>query len=232
MRRISALVLVSVFLSLQACGGGGGGSSSGASSSNQNLQSFRDGKTAIRVLHSALDLPPVQTYINSEPLQKVTFVPDAFYTQVSDGEVSLEAFNPYSQTVIGSSHATTLAKGDGITLLVYGSIEQGNLNSSLISDALPELEAGFSSIRIINGVSKTGTIEMVLTGSDELLTATLGAASARVNVAAGVVKVTVQEEGSSVDLFTGPLTLEEGKSYSLLIAGEDGLFVFGKLYQD
>lgn len=218
------------FLSL-ASGCGGGGSDSGGSSSGGNLG---NASTGVRILHASIDTAPLDLYLPAtvEGVARTFQFANAIgYTKASNGAQTVtvtEAQNPNGVLV---NYSVEVAKSSLFSILVYGEEGEGSRSTTLIQDSIPELSNTEAAIKIVHGSFGAAAISLQL-GGVEVAQATYGSGSDYKVTTAGAVAVSVNRVVDSKNLFSGTLTLEPKRAYTLLLAGDINDFSKAVLYLD
>jgi len=212
---------------LVGCGGGGGGSGDGAGGGGGGGST----ETGIRVLHAAVDAPPVEIVAGGEAtvVQVARFAEAVGYEELSTGaqEVSLRRVGDVAGTV--GAFAVTVARNERRSVLLFGEEETG-LQTALLGDEPGEIPADKAVVRVVNGIASARAVAVTLGDAEAALDLDLGASSLYVPVSPGSTTVTVRD--SSRPIFAGARALEAGRAYTLLLAGERGYFITATLLPD
>gem|GEM_PF-1318899 len=215
-------VLLSVVMVLSSCGGGGGGSSDGAGSSD-----------GIRVLHAAIDAPPVDLLSSARTesmISQVRFADTKGYRPASKSAQTLsltKAFSPSS--VIGRADAT-ISSGGRYSLLLYGDVQTFGLKTRFIEDQVPQEISG-AAIKIVHGVTGAAAIN-VSVGPAGGRTVPFGEYSEYISVPAGEIIVSSTRASDGRGVSSVKVLLAAGKAYTMLLAGQLDYYVKPVLFLD
>ena len=210
---ISFLVLT---LALTSCGGGGGGNGGGSSKSSS---------TGVRVLHAAIDAPPVDTLVlgSEEVVGTSKFAVESNYVDIGTGDVSLTLTKAKTPTEVISTVATSIEKHSRKSILLYGAKSSIGLHTVVLDDSQVDVSDDQALVRIVSGAVGTQALGVSVNGDSETSGIELGSASSYLSIPAGEVNISISS-GNHV-LYSGRKTYEGGKVYTLLVAGEIGAFV-------
>lgn len=210
--------------SLGGCGGGGGGSD-GVGGGGGSAQ------TGVRVLHAAVDAPPVEIVVGGEAavVQMSRFAEAVGYGGLSTGAqvVSLRRAGDVARTV--GAFPVTVARSERRSVLLFGEEETG-LQTALLIDEPGEIPADKAVVRVVNGIASARAVAVTLGGAEAALDLDIGASSLYMPVSPGATTITVRD--SNRPIFAGARALEAGRAYTLLLAGERGYFVTATLLSD
>ena len=217
----SLIILASM---LTACGGGGGGG--GGSSAGGEVG------TGIRVLHAAIDVVPVDvisTATEGVIVSQAVFAASSSYRSLPSGTQVLSLTTAFNSTQVIATFNLDVSSDSRQSIVLYGDNQSRGTETKLLNDQLPESFTG-GLIRIVNGA--TGAAALSVSTPTDSLTVDFGASSQYVNATPGVVQVVsrVALDGSTVT--TNALTVEEGRAYTVLIAGEVGYYAKGVVFSD
>jgi hypothetical protein len=119
---------------------------------------------------------------------------------------------------------------DRYTILLYGDTTTFGLRTRLIKDEIPEM-SGNAVLRVINGVTQAANVTVSI-GTAPAQSIAFGGDSGYIATPGGAVNVTAVRSIDGSPLQSGAVTLEAGKAYTLLLAGEVGYFVKSVLFTD
>lgn len=217
------LTVLFVLFSIVACSGGGG--DSGGSKNG------RSAATGIRLIHAALDFPPLQ--INTAQggvASSGSFGEPAFHGGPGAGQVNF-VVAPVANPAQGLfTAATSLVGGQHRSVLAYAGFETQDIRFNVIDDRAASVPAGQSAVRVINGVSNTSTVKVQVGAAATTAAAPLGAASEYVLVPSGPYDLVLSSGSGQIGKVGG--VLESGASYSVVGHGAGGYFVTTKLLLD
>ena len=216
----SLIILASM---LTACGGGGGG---GGSSAGGEVG------TGIRVLHAAIDVVPVDVISTAKEgviVSQAVFAASSSYRSLPSGTQVLSLTTAFNSTQVIATFNLDVSSDSRQSIVLYGDNQSRGTETKLLNDQLPESFTG-GLIRVVNGA--TGASALSVSTPTDSLTVDFGASSQYVNATPGVVQVVsrVALDGSTVT--TNALTVEEGRAYTVLIAGEVGYYAKGVVFSD
>jgi hypothetical protein len=217
MKKIIALVLISL---LASCGGGGGGSSSSNSGSS----------SGVRVMHAAIDAAPFELYSSLNPgssYQISTFVEPIRYARVPQGEQIIELRR--ARTNSPPAISTTINyQGGRQSILLYGSLADGGLKTVTLNDGLFDL-GGIAAVRVVNGLQNSPAVVIRLAGRSSS-PANYGAAGEYMLLEPGNYPYTIASGNAVIE--SGSITVNSGRSYSVLLAGRMHYFSASSVYED
>lgn len=216
-----------VICTLAGCGGGGGGGSSSGGGGS-------DARSGVRVLHAAIDGLPVDVLSSAAagPItSKVFFADTKGYRSLSSGAQSLSLVSSLNLNDVVASFDLTSSGDDAYSILLYGSLSGSGLGVKLIEDATPESFSG-ALVRFVHGVAGASTIVVTADGAEGPQQVSLGEVSDYMATAAGSVRMTAVRGADGQGLVSVTETLEEGRAYTILIAGEVGYYTKGVLFVD
>ena len=222
-RCLSSLGVVCSLL-LSACGGGGGSSSSSDGSSDAY---------GVRVLHAAIDGSPVdvRSSLRADPvLLQAVFAGTKGYRSIPSGEQTLALTRPFSSSDAIASFNTSVGSGDRYSILLYGDNLTFGLRARLISDDVPASIAG-SAVRVVNGVTGASSL-VVAVGSGQVTQVGFGENSEYIQTASGSVHISASRSADGSVVVSTNRTLEEGRAYTILIAGQIGYYVRSNMFVD
>jgi hypothetical protein len=100
----------------------------------------------------------------------------------------------------------------------------------LLQDEVPTTGAG-TWIRVVNGVTQAADLTVTV-GSSPGQAVPFGGDTGYVAAGSGAINVSAVRTTDGFPVQSGALTLEGGKSYTLLVAGEIGYYVKSVLFTD
>ena len=206
-------------IALTSCGGGGGGG--GGSSST----------TGVRVLHGAIDAAPVDLITdNSGVVQTVRYGEGGEYLSLGEGQHLLTLFRTKDISSSLFNRSVTNPGDFKFTLLFYGDRGSFGLRTTLIDEEAPEVLSGSGLVRVIDGM--TGALSVNLTVGGKQENARFGAASAYVEVSPGEQSYIIRRAIDGLSVASGTLLVEEGRAYSIFLAGEQGYLVNASVLEE
>ena len=213
--------LVVIVALISSCSGGGGGD--GGSSSSDTSSEAAQGLLGARVLNGAIDAAPVNLESSLDGLvqNSIIFAEPNGFNQISTG---LHAINLTSG---GSPIFTTaISNQPGLkhSLIVHGDRSDFGLRVNLISEQAPVVPAGQSFVRVIHGV--TGASQLSV---NSVAIADFGDASSYIPITPGQNTILITRAVDQVLFDLVPLNAEEGKAYSIFVAGEFGFFLTSRV---
>lgn len=223
-RRCLSCVGVVCSLLLSACGGGGGSSSGGEGGSDAY---------GVRVLHAAIDGSPVdvRSSLRAEPvLLQAVFAGTKGYRSIPRGEQTLALTRPFSSSDVIASFNTSVGSGDRYSILLYGDNLTFGLRARLIADDVPASITG-SAVRVVNGVTGASAL-VVAVGSGQVTQVGFGENSGYIQTASGSVHISASRSADGSAVVSTNRTLEEGRAYTILIAGQIGYYVRSNMFVD
>lgn len=226
--KIFNLILVCLVTLSVGCGGGGGG---GGGSSSGNLS---NASTGVRVLHASIDTAPLDLYLpsSSEGVARTfEFASPIGYAKASNGTQPITVTEAMNLSGAIVNYSAEIAKGSLFSILVYGEEGKGTRSTTLIQDSIPELGKTDAAIKVVHGSFGAAAVSLSLSGV-EVAQAPYGNGSNYVVTPAGAVAVTVNRVVDSKNLFSGTLTLEPKRAYTILMAGDINDFSKAVLYLD
>lgn len=221
--RFSIKILLCALLTffVSSCGGSGGGSDSVSSDS-----------FGIRVLHGAIEATPVEFLRpgSENDLRRASFLSDAPYVDASPGTtvVNLFTLNSGGSDLL-TSGTLNIEERSRNTVFLHGDIANLGLNTTILRD---QLRGEGTSLRILHGVVRASAIEVNISEVGQPQSVPFGSSSGYLEVNPGQLIYTATRAADGLLLSSGTIEITDGEAYTLLIAGEVGVFVSGKLYQD
>ena len=226
MKKNETVLTIAVFaLLLVGCGGGSGGSSSSDSSGQASSSG-----TGIRVLHAAIDAPPVAVTAtdSGSVLQTTWFAQAVGYVAPAAG---VEAFTVTTAGNSPVSLAIDVSGSDkGKRSILFAETGDLEYRVTALDDTAPALSSGSAALRVVNGVKGSNQLDVTVNGSTLNGALSITDASLYSEVPGGAVTVTASDDGQV--LYSGSVSLSAGSAYTLLLTGESGYVVSGRLYND
>jgi hypothetical protein len=227
MHKICGYLLASftILSALSGCGtgGGGGGESNGSS-------------TGVRVLHAVIDAAPVDvstvggTQVISEGNRFAVANP---YQDAPRGEQVLTIVRAKTPSSVITTIPASITSESRLSVLFYGDSSKG-LQRKLFNDQFPESFTG-SLIRVVHGATGAAAVRVAISssaGGSAAGNATFGEATDYLSVPAGVATITSSRVADNRAINSVAIPIEEGKAYTLLLAGEVDYYVKGVVYSD
>jgi len=224
--RITAACVISTLL---ACGGGSGGNGGGGGGGGHE----GDSAYGVRVLHAAIDGAPVDvtsSTASSPILSKQVFAGTKGYRGLAGGAQILSLTRAQTPSDVIDSFSVEGAPDDRYTILLYGDNATFGLRARLFQDEIPDTQGG-AALRVINGVTQAANVTISI-GTDPTQTIAFGDATEYVATKGGAVNVSAVRATDGSPIQSGPITLEIGKAYTLLLAGEIGYYTKSVLFTD
>lgn len=230
-------VLLFICLTAISCGGGGGGGGSSSGGGDNTAEGSlgssteRTTKTGVRIIHAAIDLPPVTLSVGGRALQTVRFAQVANFVRASEGAQTLIFTRANESTTTVTTVSQTLDPATEYSVLLYGTAGNNNLHTAVIADPVSRPEIGHSFFRFIHAYDGSGGLTVTIAGQT-VGPISEGSATALIDIPSGeqtaVVKTT---SGSQVASLT--FTAADRGEGALVLAGSKSLAVrFKPLYQD
>ena len=218
-------LLIIIFL-LSSCSGGGGddGSSQGSSSTQSSNQSS-NGVVGARVLNGAIDASPVDLVSSLDGLvQTARFAQESGFTEISSGIHTINVFRTKSTTSPLSNTAIVQEGNLKHTFVLHGDRGDFGLRVNLFSEQPPSVPSGASLVRVIHGA--TGANQLTI---NSVASAPFGGVSEFIQVSPGQNTLVIQRAVDRVIFDTVSLNAEEGRAYSIFVAGEFGYFITSRI---
>jgi hypothetical protein len=174
----------------------------------------------VRVLHSAPDVPAVTVYVNGNAaIQTLAPLQSTDYLDLPAGTYKVAvalAGQPESAAVLRTD--LTVEDGKRYTAFATGLIANSTVKLGALEDAT---RAPFSrsSIRVWHNSPDAPAVDVVVNGQTVLSNVPYGATSQYLPLPAGTYDVRINVAGTSTSVFSGPLTLERGQSYTAVALG-------------
>jgi hypothetical protein len=210
---------------LSACGGGGGGGGGG------NPEG--DSPYGVRVLHAAIDGAPVDISSSAAAgplLSQQVFAGTKGYRALPGGAQRLSLTRTGTPSDVYSSFAVNAASDDRYTILLYGDVATFGLRTRLLQDEVPTT-GGEAWIRVVNGVTQAADLTVTV-GASPAQAIPFGGDTGYVSASPGAINVSASRTTDGYPVQSGAVTVEAGKAYTLLLAGEIGYYVKSLLFTD
>jgi Domain of unknown function (DUF4397) len=222
-----------VVMSAVACGGGGGGGS------NDDTTRGSGAATGVRVLHGAIEGPPVQvrTSIEERTVEpEVFFSEKAVYQRLDKGTQTLQISERNSPGSVFSQHSVDIQDGQRLSLLLYNFPDSGAVRSLLIDDVKPELADSEGAVRIAHTVSRASAVSVSFKSDllgvargDEVQFGTVGEYLVG---PAGTYQLVVKQTADDFTVVSQPFVMGARVVQTILVSGEVGFFVAATQYED
>lgn len=217
------------FLAFAGCGGGGGGDSESSGKS-----SGKSASTGVRILHAAIDLPPVFSSSSTSAdsiIEQVRFNETSIYGELPTGDqvVRVQTLGASSESF---SFPVTVEKGQRRSVLIYGTRDIFGIHAALLEDFPPELSSGTSAIRIVHGLAGAAALKGSVGGNSLSSPIGFGEASNYIEVPAGPVEVSLARNADGKSVLSATPILDAGTSYTIVITGEVGYIIFSNFLAD
>lgn len=219
------LTALFVLSSIISCSGGGGEGDDGPEGSAD---------TGARVLHTAMDLPPVSLLSTArvgEVVSDTRFAEPVGFSELPEGDQTISV-----QSVDGGngpvSFSVTVKKNERREILIYGTRETYGIGTALLPVEKPQERDGFASVRVVHGASGASGLRGNV-GTDELSRSVpFGQASGYLQVPAGDVLIRLTRAADSRLLVNQLVTVEAKKTYSFVVAGEVDYLIKSQLLEN
>lgn len=214
---------VTVFTCIGCSGGGGGEGNTGTG---------RPG-TGFRVMHAGIDFPPVDISPagGEAPVGRVRYGGAAGYFPSSTESQVINLLRANVPSEIVAATPLTLARGDVKTVLLFGDRGRFGEKISVVDDPVVTLAPDQSAIRVLHGAVGAAQIAASAGGAEITGDLLFGDASPYLTVPGGASVIRVRRVADGAILFSATRSLEPGKTYTLLVAGEVGYLVTGALFE-
>ncbi len=223
----SRIYLLITLLVLSACGGGGGG---------ESTNSDRGADSGVRILHGVLDLEPLSIKLaDGKVLTEAEFAEVFRYFKLPEGNQTLQLFRRADALNAISEKTLNVNPNGKYSLLVFGNRSGLGTGTKILTDGFSgNIPEGKIAVRVIDATVGATTIDFsfnsansgrVSFGSDSEYQIISLDPSSTLNFSA-------TRSVDSRQVISQNLTLESGKSYSLFVAGEIGLYTLVRILQD
>jgi Domain of unknown function (DUF4397) len=163
-------------------------------------------KAQVRLVNATYDYDKLDLGVDGQVLQsQVSYGNTAGYAAVDPGKASSTLSQTGSATAL-LSFTPAVGKDKYFTLLAYGSL--GALKQLLLDENSGAADDNKTQLRVVNAAQDAGSLDVYLTGSNDVLAAsvpalagaTFGASSSWLNVTSGTWRLRVTVAGSKTDL--------------------------------
>jgi hypothetical protein len=179
--------------------------------------------------YTALDLNVASTLVQGQ----VTYGNTASYVAVDPGNDASTINSSGSATAL-LSFTPTLSKGDHYSLLAFGNA--GKLSQLQLDEDVGAPATNYASLRVVNGASDAGSVDIYLTGSTDALSASVpvlsgasvGTLGSAFPVASGTWRLRVTAAGSKSDVrldISGVVLANQQIASLVLTPGVGGVLV-------
>jgi hypothetical protein len=218
-KRISTLIACLACV-LAGCGGGGGGGGGG-----------RTTETAIRLIHGAIDGPPVEVLHGSVFIQSARFTDVTGFVPVDPGPNNISVQRANSPGVTQNSLSQTLAEDTEYTVLIFSDSDGGQPRASLFEEPVVRPAAGLSRVQLINALLGSSPLELVIGGAASAR-AGYGTTSGFIEVGSGAQLGSVRNAAGQ-EVASLSLTLVDRGELTIVLIGSVELGqAFVRLYED
>jgi len=219
------VMALAISLVATACGGGGGGGESGDGGS--------DSADGVRVLHGSIDAAPVDvisSVASSAVVSQAVFAGAKGYRSLRPGEQVLSLTRALNSGDVIASFNQNIAKGGRYSILLYGDGETFGLRTRLIVDEVPASISG-AAVRVVNGVTGAASLNVSISGGGSEQVG-FGQNSQYIETSAGDVTISTSRAADGRVVSSVTRTLQAGRAYTVLVAGEVGYYVKSVLFTD
>jgi hypothetical protein len=228
--RLFVLVAV-VSAALSGCGGGGGGGGGGGNGSETNSST-----TGVRVLHAAIDAAPIDVFVGGVTgavSNKAVFGVDNGYHSLPSGQLNISLTRASTPSVVVGTAAVSSNSESRFSILLYGDNSTFGLRTTLLTDESPA-DPENARLRIVDGVTAAAEISADISSGvfEDSTQVGFGKASKYLSVPPGVVSIRVNRSADGRAIAATTATLEAGREYTYLVAGEVQFYAKGLLLQD
>ncbi|MCB0353395.1 MAG: DUF4397 domain-containing protein [Bdellovibrionales bacterium] len=223
--KVCHLSLLVIFSFLVSCGGGGG--AGGSSEANGNF-----GSGNVRFIHGSLASPPV-TLATADG---VIIFPEAEFlgvptrAEISPGSAQFTVSDRVGR--VSLRRGNLVSEAGLTTLFFYGDSQVGGVNMVALQGGVPDLAQSEAAFRVVHGVVQAASLEIAVPGIAPPDAVPFGGSSSYFVVPAGETRISVSRESDGRGVQTVAPVLESGESYTIVFAGEIGIFVSARTYQD
>jgi hypothetical protein len=208
---LSCLVVAAL---TSGCSGGGGGGEGGGSRE-------RSTDTAVRIIHGAVDKPPVDLTVDGLFVESARFGEATDYVAVPEGAHSFSLAATNSPQTVLSTLPVTLNKDTEYSLLLYGKEENESYNAVIIPDQVVRPEKGFASVRVVHSVAAQSPLT-VTANTTPLPQTAFGQASPFTTIPSGATQFVVRNrDGGTVA--TAATTIEDRAEVTVVVTGDQAL---------
>jgi hypothetical protein len=174
----------------------------------------------VRVLHSAPDVPAVTVYVNgAAAVQSLGPLQSTDYLDLPAGTYKVAvalAGQPESAAVLRTD--LTVADGKRYTAYATGLLADSTVKLGALEDVY---RAPFqrSSVRVWHNSPDAPAVDVLVNGQTVLSNVPYGATSQYLPLPAGTYDVRINVAGTSTTVFSGPISLARGESYTAVAMG-------------
>jgi hypothetical protein len=174
----------------------------------------------VRVLHSAPDVPAVTVYVNgAAAVQSLGPLQATDYLDLPAGTYKVAvalAGQPESAAVLRTD--LTVADGKRYTAYATGLLADSSVKLGALEDVY---RAPFqrSSVRVWHNSPDAPAVDVLVNGQTVLSNVPYGATSQYLPLPAGTYDVRINVAGTSTTVFSGPISLARGESYTAVAMG-------------
>lgn len=232
MNKVFLALLFSSFI-FSSCGGGDGGGSSVSSDSDNALSASlkRTTKTALRVVHGAIDTTPVVVSVGGKEIQSAKYGQSKLYQSVSAGDALLLVSRQNDPGHTFTQFAASFAKDAEYTVFIVSKPSGIGLNIKLITDVVSRPESGRGFLRIMNAYQESSSVQ-VSTAAASVPAVSFGGVSGFIDVASGPITVNFSNS-SGGGIGGGVFEVPDRGELTLLVTGSKRLGVsFVQQYRD
>ena len=225
------MLLLSSMFFLFSCGGGGGSGGDQSSASGSNAA-----PTGIRIINAALDYPAMQLRAGQAASADAGTLSTAKFSEVvvhgaaPTGSLNLTVTTAANPLAVLWNGGTELNKNQHKSILVYRGFADKDLAFTVLNDAGVNIAEGQAALRVINGVTNSGSLSAAAVGFPTTGAASLGTSSEYSFFPAGTYDFAISSENSVIGRVSA--SLESQKSYSLVSYGAAGYFVTSNILLD
>lgn len=187
-------------------------------------------KADVRVVHAVSDAPAVDVLLNNNPAITALKFPDATgYTSLAPASYNVKVAANADNSVVVINADLALTAGSYSTVIATGSLTQNNISPLVLTD-VPRRIATEAKLRLVHASSLAGNVDIYLTKTNDISTATASFSnvpfkgdSGYVAVTPGDYVVTVTAAGSKTAAI-GPvaLSLSGNKIYTAIARDNEG----------
>jgi hypothetical protein len=161
------------------------------------------------------------------------FALDNKYHALPSGSLNLQLARTATPGTVIDSFAVTADSQSKFSILLYGDNATFGLRTTLLTDETPA-ESSSAHIRVVDGVTGAAAIAVSIssTSGNESVEVSFGQASEYVAIPPGPVTIRAARVADGRTISSRSVTLEPGKAYTHLVAGEIDYFVKGVLLSD
>lgn len=219
---------------LSSCGGGGGGGGGSSNSDTDNALSAnlsRTTRTALRVVHGAIDTTPVVVSVGGKEIQSAKYGQSKLYQSVIAGDALLLVSRQNDPAHTFTQFAASFAKDTEYTVFVVSKPSGTGLDIKLITDIVSRPESGRGLLRIMNAYQESSSVQVSTTAASVPAVSFAGV-SDFIDVASGPITVNFSSS-SGGGIGGGVFEVPDRGELALLVTGSKKLGVgFVQQYRD